>query len=92
MEQRGHSVIHAETGEDALALLDTEDDLDLVLLDMQLPDMEGDVIARFIRAEPRLANLPVVMLSANVRKAQEALADTRLDAAYYKQAAEYRKT
>lgn len=79
LEQRGHSVVHAETGEDALALLDTEDDLDLVLLDMQLPDMEGDVIARFIRSEPRLANLPVVMLSANVRKAQEALADTRLD-------------
>lgn len=79
LEQRGHNVIHAETGEDALALLETEDDLDLVLLDMQLPDMEGDVIARFIRAEPRLANLPVVMLSANVRKAQEALSDIRLD-------------
>lgn len=79
LEQRGHSVIHAETGEDALALLETEDDLDLVLLDMQLPDMDGDVIARFIRAEPRLANLPVVMLSANVRKAQEALSDIRLD-------------
>lgn len=79
LEQRGHNVIHAETGEDALALLETEDDLDLVLLDMQLPDMEGDVIARFIRAEPRLANLPVVMLSANVRKAQEALTDIHLD-------------
>jgi len=79
LEQRGHSVVHAETGEDALALLETEDELDLVLLDMQLPDMDGDVIARYIRSEPRLANLPVVMLSANVRKAQEALSDVRLD-------------
>lgn len=79
LEQRGHTVIHAETGEDALALLETEDELDLVLLDMQLPDMDGDVIARFIRAEPRLAKLPVVMLSANIRKAQEALFDITLD-------------
>lgn len=79
LEQRGHTVIHAETGEDALALLETEDDLDLVLLDMQLPDMEGDSIARYMRSEPRLANIPVVMLSANVRKAQDAMTDVRLD-------------
>ncbi|GGW54084.1 ATP-binding protein [Alishewanella tabrizica] len=79
LEQRGHTVIHADTGEDALALLETEDELDLVLLDMQLPDMDGDVIARYIRAEPRLVNLPVVMLSANVRKAQDMLSDVRLD-------------
>jgi len=79
LEQRGHTVIHAETGEDALALLETEDELDLVLLDMQLPDMDGDVIARYIRAESRLVNLPVVMLSANVRKAQDMLSDVRLD-------------
>ncbi len=79
LEQRGHTVVHAETGEDALALLETEDDLDLVLLDMQLPDMDGDIIARYVRSEPRLANMPVVMLSANVRKAQDAMTDVRLD-------------
>lgn len=84
LEQRGHSVVHAETGEDALALLDTEDDLDLVLLDMQLPDMEGDVIAKFIRNQTHLANLPIIILSANIRKAQESLADTRLDGALSK--------
>ena len=73
LEQRGHSVIHAETGEDALALLETEDDIDLVLLDMQLPDMSGEQIARYIRQEPHLANLPIVVLSANVRKAEQQL-------------------
>lgn len=73
LEQRGHSVVHAETGEDALALLDTEDDIDLVLLDMQLPDMTGDQIARFMQEEPHLANIPIVVLSANVRKAEQQL-------------------
>ncbi|MCC5851958.1 MAG: response regulator [Alkalimonas sp.] len=79
LEQRGHTVIHAETGEDALALLETEDDLDLVLLDMQLPDMTGDQIAKIIRQEMHLKHLPIVVLSANVRKAEEQLAGIRVD-------------
>lgn len=84
LEQRGHQVILAETGEDALALLETEDDIDLVLLDMQLPDMSGDQVARFIRAEPSLSKLPVVVLSANVRKAEQQLNDVRVDGALAK--------
>ncbi|CAM3760539.1 ATP-binding protein [Rheinheimera salexigens] len=79
LEQRGHSVLHAETGEDALALLDTEDDIDLVLLDMQLPDMEGTEIAKFIRSEAHLKNLPIIVLSANVRKAEQQLAGIKID-------------
>ncbi|MCC5824852.1 ATP-binding protein [Alkalimonas sp.] len=84
LEQRGHTVIHAETGEDALALLETEDDLDLVLLDMQLPDMTGDQIARTMRQEMHLKHLPIVVLSANVRKAEEQLAGIRIDGALAK--------
>lgn len=84
LEQRGHTVIHAETGEDALAFLETEDDIDLVLLDMQLPDMSGDQIARYIRSEEHLAAMPVVVLSANVRKAEEQLASIRIDGALAK--------
>jgi two-component system aerobic respiration control sensor histidine kinase ArcB len=78
LEQRGHSVIHAETGEDALALLETEDDIDLVLLDMQLPDMTGDQIARFMQQESHLAQIPIVVLSANVRKAEQQLSGLQI--------------
>lgn len=84
LEQRGHTVLHAETGEDAIALLETEDDIDLVLLDMQLPDMTGDEIARYIRADIRLSHLPVVVLSANVRKAEEQLSGLKIDGALAK--------
>ncbi|MAD76816.1 MAG: aerobic respiration two-component sensor histidine kinase ArcB [Rheinheimera sp.] len=84
LEQRGHSVIHAETGEDAIALLETEDDIDLVLLDMQLPDMSGDQIARYIRSESHLQSIPIVVLSANVRKAEEQLTDIQVDGALAK--------
>lgn len=73
LEQRGHEVIWAETGEDALSFVQTEDDLDLVLLDMQLPDINGDVVAREIRADEHFDNLPIVVLTANVRSAEEEL-------------------
>jgi len=84
LEQRGHLVIHAETGEDALALLETEDDIDLVLLDMQLPDMTGDQIARFMKSEEHLAQIPIVVLSANVRKAEQQLAGIQIAGALAK--------
>lgn len=84
LEQRGHEVIWAEDGEEALALLETEDELDLVLLDMKLPDMNGDEIARIIRADPRWDELPLVALTANVGKAEEQLRGVSMQGALAK--------
>ena len=84
LEQRGHTVVHAETGEDALALLETEDDIDLVLLDMQLPDMSGEQVAHYIRHETHLQSLPIVVLSANVRKAENQLQGLHIEGALAK--------
>lgn len=84
LEQRGHQVILAETGEDALALLETEDDIDLVLLDMQLPDMTGDCIAREMLDHEDWRDIPIVVLSANVRKAQEQMAGLKVAASLAK--------
>lgn len=84
LEQRGHEVIWAEDGEEALALLETEDELDLVLLDMKLPDMNGDEIARIIRADSRWDDLVLVALTANVGKAEEQLRGIRMQGALAK--------
>jgi len=43
---------------------------DLVLLDLHLPDIQGDEILRQLRADPRTAQLPIVMLSADATAAQ----------------------
>ena len=40
---------------------------DLVLLDLHLPDMPGQEVPRRLRAEPRTAEVPVVILSADAR-------------------------
>lgn len=43
---------------------------DLILLDLHLPDIQGDEILRQLRADPHTAHLPVVMISADATAAQ----------------------
>jgi CheY-like chemotaxis protein len=47
--------------------LAAEHDPDLILLDLHLPDMPGQEVLRRLRAEPRTAKVPVVILSADAR-------------------------
>jgi signal transduction histidine kinase/ActR/RegA family two-component response regulator len=47
--------------------LAAEHDPDLILLDLHLPDMPGQEVFRRLRAEPRTAEVPVVILSADAR-------------------------
>lgn len=59
----GHATGTATNGRDALAQL-RQQDWDLVLLDITMPEMDGYATLQHIRADPRLAQLPVVMVSA----------------------------
>jgi len=43
---------------------------DLILLDLHLPDIEGDKVLEQLRADPRTAAIPVVMISADATSAQ----------------------
>ena len=76
LEPRGYDVCDAASGEEALALLPS---VDLVLLDVLMPGMDGYEVCRRIRADPATAFLPVVMITASgeqeKRRALEAGAD-----------------
>jgi CheY-like chemotaxis protein len=61
---RGYRVIRAGSGQEALATLE-ELDIDLVLLDVVMPGLDGYDVCRRIRARPRTAYLPVVMITAS---------------------------
>ena len=57
-----YETIQAATAAEALALAQTERP-DLILLDIELPDLSGiDVCAR-LKADPRTSNIPVVMIA-----------------------------
>jgi len=63
-EFAGVQVVVAEDGPRALVLADTTA-VDLVLLDVQLPTMDGYEVARRLRESPRLRTLPIVALTAH---------------------------
>jgi adenylate cyclase len=61
--QQGHEVTFAESGREALALLHDRP-IDVVLLDIMMPEMDGyEVLAR-IQANPALRHIPVIIVSA----------------------------
>jgi adenylate cyclase len=62
LEPRGYTVITATSGEEALERLT---DVDLVLLDVVMPGIDGYEVCRRLRAEERTSFLPVVMVTAS---------------------------
>lgn len=64
---RGYRVLCAESGTTALDRLATHE-VDLVLLDLLMPDLDGHEVCRRIRQEPRWEFLPVVMITASGRQ------------------------
>lgn len=63
LEFKGFQVIEAGDGAQGLALARSEQP-DLVLLDVMMAGMDGLTVASTMKAEPALAGIPVVMLSA----------------------------
>jgi len=78
LSPRGYNVLTALSGHDALEQL-SQHEVDLVLLDIVMPGMDGYEVCRRIRAVPQWRFLPVVMITASgsqeKRQALEAGAD-----------------
>jgi len=59
----GYEVKSVNNGEDAIRLA-RRDDPDLILLDVRMPRMTGYEACSLIRADPKLAHIPILFLSA----------------------------
>ncbi|WP_041769312.1 response regulator [Ectopseudomonas mendocina] len=68
LEQKGASVEVARNGHEALAKLREHDDIDLVLMDVMMPEMDGYEATRQIRLEERWKNLPIIAVTAKAMK------------------------
>jgi CheY-like chemotaxis protein/signal transduction histidine kinase len=68
LKERGMEVLKAENGKIALDMLDTNHDIDLVLMDIMMPEMDGYEAIRRIRSEVVFKSLPVIALTAKAMK------------------------
>ena len=70
LERAGHQPIEAETAARGIALA-REERPDAILMDIQLPDMDGLAATRLIKADADLQDIPVIALTAFAMKGDE---------------------
>ncbi|MBV7274773.1 response regulator [Clostridium thailandense] len=61
LKKEGYNTIEAEDGRKALDLFSAESDIDLIILDVMLPEYDGWTVCREIRKK---SNVPIIMLTA----------------------------
>lgn len=66
-------VVEAKNGADAIGILKSQDDIDIILLDIIMPVMGGIEMLKTIRADESLRQLPVIILTTDETKKTEAL-------------------
>jgi two-component system chemotaxis sensor kinase CheA len=64
LEDRGLDVVFSETGQEALEILDTDPRIDLVLMDIMMPQMDGYETIKALRGMPALDALPIIAVTA----------------------------
>jgi len=73
LERNGMRVLTARDGMDAVALL--QDNVpDIILLDIEMPRMDGYEVAAHVRNDPRLKNVPIIMITSRVGEKHRARA------------------
>ena len=73
LERNGMRVLTAKDGVDAVSLLQ-EHLPDIILLDIEMPRMDGYEVAAHVRGDPRLKNIPIVMITSRVSEKHRARA------------------
>jgi two-component system cell cycle response regulator DivK len=70
LQARGYHLLEAETGQEGLLMMAEDLEIKLVLLDINLPDIDGYEIARRLRTEfnHRETRIPIIAITANALK------------------------
>ncbi len=73
LERNGMRVLTAKDGVDAVSLMQ-ENLPDIILLDIEMPRMDGYEVAAHVRGDPRLKHIPIVMITSRVSEKHRARA------------------
>jgi signal transduction histidine kinase/HAMP domain-containing protein/CheY-like chemotaxis protein len=67
-ERHGAEVLYAENGRAGIESLERNEDISLVLMDVMMPELDGNATMRAIRRMPQFADLPIIALTAKAMK------------------------
>jgi CheY-like chemotaxis protein len=68
LEDRDVQVVHAENGRDGIQRLEEDPTVDLVIMDVMMPELDGYDTMRMIREREQFRNLPIIALTAKAMK------------------------
>ncbi|MDB5387189.1 MAG: rpfC 2, partial [Planctomycetaceae bacterium] len=68
LEEHNMVIASADNGRDAITLLQNDDEIDIVLMDIMMPEMDGMETMREIRKIPKLKYMPIVAVTAKAMK------------------------
>jgi CheY-like chemotaxis protein len=68
LQERGMEIIKAENGKIALERLDTYPHIDMILMDIMMPEMDGYESMKQIRSQVKFKNVPIIALTAKAMK------------------------
>jgi len=68
LESHDVEVLHAERGKDGILILEQTPGVDVALIDIMMPDMDGYETMREIRRQPELSSLPLIAVTAKAMK------------------------
>ncbi|MFI7275844.1 HAMP domain-containing protein [Streptomyces sp. NPDC049879] len=68
LEQHGLRVLYAENGREGIEVLESNEDVVLVLMDIMMPEMDGYATTSAIRRMPQFSGLPIIALTAKAMK------------------------
>jgi CheY-like chemotaxis protein len=68
LEGYGMEVLYGENGHEGLAKLEEHPDVDLVLMDVMMPELDGHETTRAVREQDRFKKLPIIALTAKAMK------------------------
>jgi CheY-like chemotaxis protein len=68
LEANGIEVLFAENGREAIEAIEANPEVDLVLMDVMMPELDGYEATRVIRRNPDFKRLPIIALTAKAMK------------------------
>ena len=68
LERQDMRVLYAENGRDGIEVLQSDSSIEIVLMDIMMPEMDGYDTMRAIRRDPRFKSLPIITLTAKAMK------------------------